>query len=48
MYVFSEKKATDRIYPIAADLVVFKNHTIQAAKQWKEQRQWFNPEWKAE
>ena len=46
MYVFSEKESADRIYPMAVDFELFKSHAIQAAKQWKEQRQWFNPEWR--
>ena len=46
IYVFSEKESADRTYPIAVDFELFKSHAIQAAKQWKEQRQWFNPEWR--
>ncbi len=47
MYVFSEREAADRIYPITVDFDLFKSHATQAAKQWIEQRQWFNSKWKA-
>ena len=46
MYVFSEKETSDRIFPIAVDFELFKRHALQAAKQWTEQRQWLNSDWK--
>ena len=47
MYVLSAKEANDRIYPVAADFGIFKDHAVQAAKQWKENRQWLDLNWKA-
>lgn len=47
MYVLSAKEQNDRIYPLAMDFDIFKNHTLQAAEEWQKRRQWFNREWKA-
>lgn len=46
MYVFSEKETNDRIFPIAFDFELFKSHAMQAARQWTEQRQWLNSDWR--
>lgn len=48
MYVFSDKYAGERIYPLHVDFSKFASHAIKAAQYWKTQRQWFNAEWKAE
>ena len=47
MYVFSDKFKGERIYPLHVDFAKFAGHAIQAQKQWRSQRQWFNAEWKA-
>lgn len=47
MYVLSTRETNDRIYPLTTDLDTFKNHALQAAKQWKENRQWLDINWKA-
>ena len=46
MYVFSEKETNDRIFPITVDFELFKSHAMQAARQWTEQRQWLNSDWR--
>lgn len=48
MYVFSDKFKGERIYPLHVDFATFAAHAVQAEKQWRTQRQWFNSEWKAE
>ena len=48
MYVLSSGKKCDRIYPIDASFSIFCNHAREAAKFWLTQRQWFNPDWRAE
>ncbi len=48
MYVFSLNEISDRIYPITVGFDIFKNHALQAAKQWLEQRQWLKADWKTE
>ena len=48
MYVFSELYTQDRIYPTDLNFRNFKDHAIKAAEYWLTQRQWFNPEWKAQ
>lgn len=48
MYVLSADNQYDRIYPIAMDFEIFKNHALQAAERWKTQRQWLDTSWKAE
>ena len=47
MYVFSEKYAGDRIYPLHVDFSTFAAHAVQAGKYWRAQRQWFNSDWRA-
>lgn len=48
MYVLSEKEANGRIYPLSMDFEIIKQHALQAARQWKENRQWLDISWKAE
>lgn len=48
MYVFSNKLVQGRIYSLHLDFGTFASHAQQAKYQWKTQRQWFNPEWRAE
>lgn len=48
MYVFTDEKATDRIYHIDLDMDILKRHAVQASRQWLQQRQWFNKDWKAD
>lgn len=47
MYVLSVKEAKDRIYPLAMDFEIIKRHALQAAKQWRENRQWLDINWEA-
>lgn len=46
MYIFTNEPSVGRIYHTDLDMTVFKEHAVLAAKQWIEQRQWFNEEWK--
>ena len=48
MYVFSNQKSVDRIYPTDLNFKNFKEHAIEAANYWLKQRQWFDINWKAE
>lgn len=48
MYVLSEKEAKGRIYPLNMDFEIIKKHALRAAKQWRENRQWFDMTWIAE
>jgi ribosomal protein S26 len=48
MYVFSEKNINGRIYSTDIKMSNFKEHSIEAAKYWLTQRQWFDHNWKAE
>ena len=48
MYVFSNQKSVDRIYPTDLNFKNFKEHAIKAADYWLKQRQWFDKNWKAE
>ena len=48
MYVLSVKEAKERIYPLAMDFEIIKRHALQAAKQWRENRQWLDINWEAE
>ena len=45
MYVLSAKETNHRIYPLAMDFEIFKNHALQAADQWQKRRQWFDSKW---
>ena len=47
LYVFSDKCKDGRIYPIHVDFATFADHAKQAEKDWRTQRQWFNPDWNA-
>lgn len=47
MYVFTINDAVDRIYNISLDFDIFKEHAIKASKQWLQQRQWLDHNWKA-
>lgn len=47
MYVLSESYSNDRIYGTNLDFEIFKEHAIQAANNWCEQRQWLDHEWRA-
>ena len=47
MYVFSDRYTNDRIYETNLQFDNFKEHAIQAANEWLNQRQWFNHEWRA-
>lgn len=48
MYVLSKKDAKERIYPLTMDFEIIKYHALRAAKQWRENRQWLDINWKAE
>lgn len=48
MYVLSSNTTNDRIYPLDFDFSMFKKHAIQAATYWRNSRQWFNNEWRAD
>ncbi len=48
MYVFTDEKDSGRIYHVDLDMKILKDHAIQASKQWLQQRQWFNNDWKAD
>lgn len=48
LYALSAQTPLNRIYPLSIDFDLFCKHAQQAAKQWIEQRQWFNNEWQAE
>lgn len=48
MYVLSVKEPNKRIYPLAMDFELFKNHALQAANQWQKRRQWFDRNWIAD
>lgn len=48
MYVLSEKEPNGRIYPLSMDFDIIKSHAVRAAKQWRENRQWLDINWKAE
>lgn len=48
LYVFSKIDPNGRIYPTDMNLTNFKEHAVIAAKYWIENRQWFNPDWKAD
>lgn len=45
MYVFTEEECNGRIYPTDVNMTIFKSHAVLAAKQWLNQRQWFNETW---
>lgn len=45
MYVLSIKEQNKRIYPLTMDFDILKSHALQAAKQWQENRQWFDSTW---
>ncbi len=47
MYVLSKIDSDNRLYHTDFDLSLFIKHAIEAANYWREQRQWFNIEWKA-
>ncbi len=46
MYVFTNEATSGRIYHTDVNMKMFRDHALQASKQWLEQRQWFNEEWK--
>lgn len=46
MYIFTNEPSIGRIYHTDLHMDIFKQHAIVAAKQWLEQRQWFNEDWK--
>lgn len=48
MYAFSETEQNDRIYPLSVDFGIFAEHAKKAARQWCEQRQWLNSDWRVE
>lgn len=48
MYVLSTKETNDRIYPLTTGFDIFKSHALQAARQWKENRQWLDLSWRAD
>ena len=48
LYAFSAIEQNDRIYPISLDMKIFKQHAQKAAEDWKERRQWFNADWRAD
>lgn len=48
LYVFSEDYTNDRIYPTDLTFKNVKEHAITAANYWLTQRQWFNPDWRAD
>ena len=48
MYVLSTKEPHGRIYPLSIGFEVFKDHALQAARQWKENRQWLDMDWRAD
>lgn len=47
MYIFTNEQVSGRIYHTDLNMTIFKEHAVSAAKQWTEQRQWFNEDWKA-
>lgn len=47
MYVLSSiEENDDRICPIAVDFAKFKEDALAASKQWMDQRQWMNTQWR--
>ena len=48
MYSFTTEESNDRIYGITISFDRFVDHAIKASKQWTDQRQWFDINWRAE
>lgn len=46
MYIFTDEETGERIFHTNVDFEVFKQHAVEAAKMWLNQRQWFNEDWK--
>lgn len=48
MYSFTTEESNDRIYGIDISFDRFVEHALKASKQWRDQRQWFDINWRAE